>query len=239
MKIIKTFIIELPRGVKFIILINSAIYFVCVILSVFSIDLFKALSFHSFVDTNFRLYQLVTSVFVHSFNIDHILVNSIFFLVFAPGIERKIKTRNFIALYLISGISSVIVAEYFLHQKYIDYNELIKICNRSNSPFKELEISSVTSDLNTNYILGSSGAIFGVLMYYFLDNFLILKKIGYVLFLSIFFIMAIITVITNLNPTSKISESAHLGGSISGAIYFFAYKASSLSRHVFLNKMQT
>lgn len=223
MKKIKSYITNLPKGVKIIFLINLIVYLLTIVLDLFSIDLIKYFSVYSFLDSNFHIYQILTSIFTHSYNFDHILVNSIFILIFAPYVERKIKTKNFVYLYLMSGVISILTAEYFLCEKYIEYSKLINEVVISNSKFKDLEISGIQSNLSYNYLLGSSGAIFGILIYYFLSNFLNVNKIVYNIILLTLFVMSIIIVFTNFDESSRVSESAHLGGVINGLTYFIIF----------------
>ncbi len=86
--------------------------------------------------------------------------------------------------------------------------------------------SYLTFDLGINaedfFILGSSGAVIGFCMYFFLNTIFQLKKIVYNLLVLLLIIQVIIMFIGSYNM--EITALGHTGGLIGGSILFFVYK---------------
>ena len=91
MKTIKTYLTNLPKGVKWIFSVNISIYLLCLItLYGFNYKLQNYLGFYPTYSENFNPLQLITDMFTHSTDVNHIFFNMLFFLIFAPFVENKI-----------------------------------------------------------------------------------------------------------------------------------------------------
>ncbi len=48
----------------------------------------------------------LTSLFLHELDWTHVVFNMVAFLLFAPAVEKRLGTRRFVALYLITGLAA-------------------------------------------------------------------------------------------------------------------------------------
>lgn len=150
---------------------------------------------------HFRVWQLVTYLFLHSpTQLTHILFNMLAVWMFGVELEQRWGTRNFLKYYFITGIgaglSMILVA-------------LL--------PF---DATRATFDVPT---VGASGAVYGILMAW-----AILFPHRQILFMLIFplparvyvLIMGSIAFLAALSATaSPVANVAHLGGLAAGFLY--------------------
>lgn len=79
---------------------------ICFVLSFYFIpSLFNNFSIYNIIDPNFRIWQPLTSMFLHG-GLFHILVNMFVLWQFGNQIEEVIGTKKFLQLYFISGLLS-------------------------------------------------------------------------------------------------------------------------------------
>jgi rhomboid protease GluP len=93
---------------EILLIINVAIYIVSAILSfnAFAISntvLIRIAQSNYMIIYNFLYYEFLTAIFVH-LNLAHILSNSLFLLIFGYRCEELFSTRDFLIIYLISGL---------------------------------------------------------------------------------------------------------------------------------------
>ncbi len=136
-----------------------------------------------FNGSNFII-SIFTSAFAHVDAL-HLGMNMFGLYLFGNMIEYHIKSKDFILLYLVSLIFSGIVSILFLN--YL-----------SN---------------NLNFVVGASGAIFGVWAFYsfYTDT---VKE-----FLIYFLIYHVLIFITGMN----IAWYSHMGGALGGILFWFLY----------------
>ncbi len=187
-----------PRGVKWLLITNVAIFF----LDYFSrfadlhgpIVLFFGLTPVDVVKS-FQIWQLATYMFLHG-GFGHILWNMLALWMFGADIEGAWGMRRFLQFYFFCGIGAgicVVIANFLL-------------------PWGNPNIPTI----------GSSGAIFGILMAYammyptrtILFAFLIPIQVKY-------FVMIIgaIAFLSSFQVNSGVSEFAHLGGLLFGYLF--------------------
>lgn len=146
-----------------------------------------------------QLYTLFTSMFVHG-SIPHIFGNMFIFLFLGLAFEQRVGSKNFLAIYLISGVCGT-VAHSMMNLNFPD-----------------------------NYItlIGASGAIFGIMgafaFSYPRDEVVLPIPMGIMLIMRIKVIYAVIifaameTIIVMVDVQDSTAHFAHLGGLIGGFI---------------------
>jgi membrane associated rhomboid family serine protease len=187
----------LPRAIKWLIIINVAIYLV----GAFSPALGQVLVEYfglipAFVVKRFFIWQLATYMFLHG-GVWHILFNMLSLWMFGSDLETTWGTRRFLQFYFFTGIGAglcVVVLNYLFSSPLIP-------------------------------TIGASGAIYGILLAWavlwpdriILFAFIFPMKVKY--FVIIFGALAFLN---SFNVNSGVSEFAHLGGMAFGYIFLKA-----------------
>jgi len=186
-----------PKGVKWLLISNVAIFFLTFFAERFGFS--GPLIFLKLIPVavvkDFFIWQLVTYAFLHQ-GFGHIIWNMLALWMFGADIERIWGTRRFVQFYFFCAVGAgicVVIANYLL-------------------PWGNPAIPTI----------GSSGAIFGILMVYaimFADReilwgFLIPIKVKY-------FVMIIgaVAFLSSFGVNSGVSNFAHLGGLLFGYLY--------------------
>jgi membrane associated rhomboid family serine protease len=183
--------------------VNSAIWLLMVTtnaLHLLNIDTFWYAHFAMIPSMVVRghIYQIVTNIFLHSWDFLHVLFNMYLLWMFGPRVERTFSSRMFLVYYLVAGIAGSLLS---LGMRLVTGDPLL-----INSPS-----------------LGASGAVFGVIVAYgFLfskDRLLLFfvypieawkAVVGFIVLESLF-------VIFGFMP--NVDHWAHLGGAAAGAIW--------------------
>ena len=239
MKTIKTYISNLPIGVKWIVGINVVIYLIFLIVNnMFGVRLHNYFGAYPTYSDNFNPLQILSCLFVHKLSISHLLVNMLLFLIFAPFIEKKFGTKLFIFIYLICGVFAYTAINYsFIKNKTVieksilnvgvDVNN-IKITNylvddnylSKLKLHQQIKVSDYQRVIGKTY--GASGAIGGMILIYMLFNIRNIKKIMYII-LGSYIIYVTMCAITKESILLSGSDYAHAGGMLGGLIIFLLY----------------
>jgi membrane associated rhomboid family serine protease len=197
-----------PPGVKWLIIVNVAVY----ILQLFFVDSTLAgrpilLAFNLMPYDVLRrgeFWQLVTYMFLHA-SIGHILFNMLALWMFGSAVEQTWGTRRFLQYYFICGIGAGICVVF------------------ANLAFGDVY----------QRVIGASGAIYGLLLAFgmlFPDQeilimflFPIKAKIAVMIFGAIAFL-------SSFQGGGTVSNLAHLGGMLVGYIYIRTQFAGRRSR---------
>jgi membrane associated rhomboid family serine protease len=186
-----------PKGVKWLLISNVAIFLITFFANRFGHA--GPLIFLQLIPVavvkDFFVWQLVTYAFLHG-NFGHIIWNMLALWMFGADIERIWGTRRFVQFYLFCAVGAgicVVVANYLL-------------------PWGNPNIPTI----------GSSGAIFGILMVYailfaereILWGFLIPIKVKY--FVTI---IGAVAFLSSFGVNTGVSNFAHLGGLLFGYLY--------------------
>jgi len=144
----------------------------------------------------YRVYQLVTSVFMHDLqNILHLFFNMYLLWIFGPRVERTFGSKRYLAFYLVCGVAGSIVS---------------------------LLMRLMTGDTDIPS-LGASAAIFGMLVAYgflFANDILLLffafpvkawkAVVGFIVLETLFIL---------LGAMQGVDHWAHLGGAAAAAVW--------------------
>lgn len=231
MKTIKTYLTNLPIGVKTIVGINLFFYLVsCISLFILSFDINYLLGFHPTHSGEFKFYQLFTFMFTHSYDPTHITINLIFLLFFSVPFENKFGLKNYVLMYILSSILCVMSFNTFKNYE----NKVYKQVLIDNGIFIEKFNSDTYYSLDNNkqtlvnkyektfqHGVGASGALFGFVATFIFFNLHNLKKIKIILL----YIISSYVLYFTLEPLfpydfNRIGSSVgHIGGLVCGLLY--------------------
>ena len=164
--------INIPTVTKNIIIINILFWFATVIMS--KIDLTGILGLHYPASGNFRLYQIITYMFMHG-SLAHIFFNMFAVYMFGRILESVWGPKRFLTYYIITGIGAglinILVAYIRIkfHEANMDpeaialvYREGTEVFNRGMN-YTEPLVGQLNILINTTTV-GASGAVFGILL---------------------------------------------------------------------------
>jgi membrane associated rhomboid family serine protease len=247
MRKIKTYISNLPIGVKWIVGINLLVYLMSIIVGIFfNIRLQDYLGAYPTYSNNFNPLQLITHLFTHTFEVYHILSNMVLLLIFSPFVEKKFGTKFFVLTYLVCGILGYMFSNYAYHQnkpfiENIITSSGVKINDIKVKNFKidDDYLSTLNVDENNvvrlyhnviNKLVGASSTISGIIVIFFFFNIRELKRQAstiLAIILSIILGYTIIMNITQQNDILDISDYAHFGGFVGGLIISVYYNTKN------------
>jgi membrane associated rhomboid family serine protease len=159
---------NLTPAVKNIIIINVLIFIACFVVP----GLADNLTGYYFASPNFRPWQIVTHMFMHSMSdFTHIFFNMYALYLFGTALENYWGTKKFIFYYMTCGIGA-----FFLHMS-VSYFEIQKmmqtlsdkeiyqvmITGLEEGRSYKVQMVELYSAINTG-VVGASGAVFGVLL---------------------------------------------------------------------------
>jgi len=238
--VFKTYLSNLPKSIKVLLLINIVVYFIFIISDwFFSYNLNYTFGVHPTCSEKFKVFKIFTHMFSHTINPDHIIGNLIIFLLFAPAVSRIIGDNNTIKLYVFSGLISFFSFNYIMNNKH---NEIVDKLTKTGFDVKKikqdnygyLEMSSFDNanekqkglihlyrQTNT-YLTGSSGSIFAFMVIYL---FLFIKRKKSILLNLLALLLVIDLIDTVINTYIDIlgTMAAHMGGVIGGIVFFIVW----------------
>lgn len=159
---------NLTPAVKNIIIINVLVYLACFVVP----GLNDALTGYYFASPNFRPWQIVTHMFMHSqYDFTHIFFNMYALYLFGTALENYWGTKRFVIYYMTCGIGA-----FFLHMgvSYFEIQEMMKslsdkdiyqvmVVGLEEGRSYKVQMVELYSAVNTG-VVGASGAVFGVLL---------------------------------------------------------------------------
>lgn len=159
---------NLTPAVKNIIIINVLIYLACFVVP----GLNDALTGYYFASPNFRPWQIVTHMFMHSqYDFTHIFFNMYALYLFGTALENYWGTKRFVIYYMTCGVGAFFLhmgVSYFEIQKMMSVlsdREIYQVMITGLEEGKAYKVQMVElySAINTG-VVGASGAVFGVLL---------------------------------------------------------------------------
>jgi len=188
-----------PRGVKWLLIVNCAVFLFIFFLNVLdrgaaqTLTLIFGLQTHGLFHG--MIWQPFTYLFLHG-GISHIVFNMLTLWMFGADLERDWGTRRFLNYYFVCGVGA---------------------------GFCDIALNLALH--TTSITIGSSGAIYGLLLAYGLlyPN----RTVFYGLLFPIpakYFvaIIGVIAFLSSFSPGSGVSNFAHLGGMLFGFLYLRA-----------------
>ena len=210
----------LPTVVKHLLIINVLMYLATITFTRFNIDLTDILGLHFFKASDFRIYQIITYMFMHG-NFGHLFFNMFALWMFGNTLENLWGSKRFLLFYMVCGIGAGLCQELV---QYIQYAN-------SLAPYSTVNLGGhiVTMDtyLNMMTTVGASGAIYGLLLAF---GMMFPNSMIYFYFLipikAKWFVIgyAVIELITGLTGVDNVAHSAHLGGMLFGLLLILYWK---------------
>lgn len=215
----------LPNVVKHLLIINVLMYLATITLVKFkiggsTIDLTDYLGLHFFKASDFRVYQLVTYMFMHG-NFAHLFFNMFALWMFGNTIENIWGSKRFLFFYMVCGIGAGLCQELVQYIQYATSLAQYDTVNLGN------RIVTMDTYLNMMTTVGASGAIYGLLLAFgmmfpdsriYLYFFIPIKAkwfvIGY----------AVLELILGFGSADNVAHFAHLGGMLFGLLLILYWK---------------
>ncbi|MDB5152479.1 MAG: Rhomboid-like protein [Mucilaginibacter sp.] len=155
---------NLTPVVKNLLIINIIFYIATWVLGS-HIDMVTLLGGHYFNSSLFRIWQIITYMFMHG-SLGHIFFNMFALFMFGPILEYSIGSKRFFNLYFICGIGAVaiqmLVQAYQVHG--ITGGFMISHPELDSSFLQYGANAQKLYDIYNTPIVGASGAIFGLLV---------------------------------------------------------------------------
>ena len=210
----------LPTIVKHLLIINVLMFLAYVTLARFNIDLNDILGLHFFKASDFRIYQLVTYMFMHG-NFGHLFFNMFALWMFGNTLENIWGSKRFLLFYMVCGIGAGLCQELVQYIQYATSLAQYETVNMSG------RIISMDSYLNMMTTVGASGAIYGLLLAFgmmFPDSRIYL----YFLFpiKAKWFVIgyAVLELILGFQGVDNVAHFAHLGGMLFGLLLILYWR---------------
>ncbi len=197
--------------VKALVITNVVAWFVLVLLlQQFFLDSPYVFQFLGLVPASFLkgyLWQSFTYMFIHASGIFHILFNMLILWMFGSELERLWGSRFFLTYYLTCGVGAAFI--------YC----LVLMCVAF---FTDVHLTGVP-------VVGSSGAIFGLMVAYgliFKDRILYVMMIFPMKARTFIYFLAGIEILSVLSSGlgGPVANLAHLGGLVTGVLFLVSWK---------------
>lgn len=213
----------MPAVTKNLLIINVLCFLGTIVARGYGIDLNEHLGLHFFLAENFKIYQLVTYMFMHG-GFGHIFFNMFALWMFGRVLEQVWGGKRFLIYYLVCGIGAGLVQELV---QYIQY-----VVDLSNYTTVNIGtgIISMQEYLNLLNTVGASGAIYGILLAFgmlFPNQQIFIIPIPIPIKAKFFVIgYALLELFMGLsnNPNDNVAHFAHLGGMIFGFILIMYWR---------------
>lgn len=150
---------NIPTVTKNLLIINILVFIATYVLNGLNIDLNNIFSLHFFLASDFRIWQLVTYMFMHG-GVMHILMNMFMLWMFGMVVENVWGPKKFLFYYMVCGIGAGLCQELAQYGAYV-YDGLAQ--------YDSIRISTdlvvpMETYLNMMTTVGASGAIYAVLL---------------------------------------------------------------------------
>lgn len=166
-------------------------------------------------NSNFRIYQFVTYMFLHA-NFSHLLFNMFALWMFGRTLERDLGAKRFLIYYFVTGIGAGLL------QMGVTWLGVVHIRNLAESAggFSPELYASMMAKIGTVSI-GASGAVFGILLAFGMmyPNSMIILLIPPIPMKAKYFVMiygALELVLGISGRATGVAHFAHVGGMLFG-----------------------
>ncbi len=205
----------MPPVTKNLIFINVLFFLATNVLEKYGMDLTSMFGLHFFLASDFKIYQLLTYMFMHG-NLMHIFFNMLAVWMFGRIVEVAWGSRRFLIYYLICGIGAGVMQELV---QWIDFQ--VSGMAAYDSVNMGGSIIPMDAYLNLMTTVGASGAVYGILLAFGLsypDERMFVFPIPVPIKAKYFVIgYAVIELFSGLSSSNDgVAHFAHLGGMIVG-----------------------
>ena len=160
----------LPTVVKHLLIVNVLMFLATFTFERFNIDLTNILGLHFFKASDFRIYQIITYMFMHG-GFTHLFFNMFSLWMFGSLLEKVFGSKRYLIYYISCGIGAALVQELvwqFSWQNILassvsgpasgSITDIIKAINEGHAAF------TMNDFYNSLVTIGASGAVFGILL---------------------------------------------------------------------------
>ena len=171
-----SFFSGIPKVCKNILIINFIVWLAQLVLMQKGIDLSDTLGLYYFESSNFRIYQLVTYMFLHDpHSLGHVFFNMFAVFMFGRLLEQMWGPKRFLIYYFITGIGAALVQMLVVGLRIYS----VKSGLSPEAIYEVVEQGRQLLEQNMNYTasakgalnllmntgtIGASGAVFGILL---------------------------------------------------------------------------
>lgn len=213
---------NLPAVTKNLLIINVLCFLGALVARRYGVDLNGLLGLHFFMASDFKLFQLVTYMFMHA-DFQHIFFNMFAVWMFGRTLEQVMGPKRFLTYYMACGIGAGLV------QEVIQYIQYATELSHYSSVDTGLAVIPMEEFLNMMTTVGASGAVYGILLAFgmlFPNSQMFVFPIPFPIKAKFFVVgYAVIELFAGLGASGDgIAHFAHLGGMIFGFFLLMYWK---------------
>lgn len=213
---------NLPPITKNLLIINVLCFLGGVVARRYGVDLNDLLGLHFFLASDFKLYQLITYMFMHA-DFQHIFFNMFAVWMFGRTLEQVLGANRFLTYYMVCGIGAGLV------QEVVQYIQYVTELSHFDGVNTGLAVIPMEEYLNLMTTVGASGAVYGILLAFgmlFPNSQMFVFPIPFPIKAKFFVVgYAIIELFSGLGSSGDgIAHFAHLGGMIFGFFLILYWK---------------
>lgn len=214
---------KLPPITKNLLIINVLCWMGTMAMAKYGIDLHKLLGLHFFLAPSFKIWQLITYMFLHE-GFQHLFFNMFAVWMFGRIMEMQWGSKRFLWFYLICGIGAGLTQELF---QFAEYE--ITLASLGDDVTPQL-IQRLRLYMNAFLTVGASGAVYGILLGYgmtFPDNQLFIIPIPFPIkakWLVVGYIVLELALGLRNSTSDNVAHFAHLGGMLAGFLLMLYWK---------------
>ena len=145
--------------IKILVIINILAFLANYVLSFRGIDLNDIFGLHFFLASDFKLFQIITYMFMHG-GLEHLFFNMFALWIFGCAVERVWRPKNFIFYYIFCGIGAGLVQELAQYAQY-SMEGLAAYDSVMSTDGTKVPMDSY---LNLWTTVGASGAIYAIIL---------------------------------------------------------------------------
>jgi membrane associated rhomboid family serine protease len=218
---------HLPVVTKNLLIINILMYFLTFVFKQMQYtDLNDYFSLHHHLAEKFKPYQWLTHMFMHA-NARHLFSNMFGLLIFGKMLEDYWGQKRFVIFYVFCGLAATIPQYIINHREVMELIDLKNGYMASDVLTKAQKagmLEGYYSAMDNFYVLGASGALYGILggVFYIFGNmpmsmFFIPVSIPLKYIVTLYMILEI-TGGLRKSPFDNVAHFAHIGGLIAGMV---------------------
>ena len=151
---------NLPAVTKNLLIINVLCYFGIIVANRYGIDLKDVLGLHFFLASDFKLFQLISYMFMHA-DIQHIFFNMFAVWMFGRTLEQVMGPKRFLIYYMVCGIGAGLVQELVQYVEFLTLSSSMPL-EAVNLVFQE---GAELLRSRMNYVDGNMASLNSTVMY--------------------------------------------------------------------------
>lgn len=216
---------NLPTVTKNLLIINVLCFFGAVVGEKYGFDLNEICGLHFFMASDFKLWQLITYMFMHA-NLEHIFFNMFAVWMFGRTLEHVWGPKRFLIYYMVCGIGAGLI------QELVQYGEYVMVLQDYQQVDTGFGIIPMSDYLNMMNTVGASGAVYGILLAFgmlFPNSQMFVFPIPFPIKAKYFVIgYAVIELLLGMSRAGDgIAHFAHLGGMLFGLLLILYWKKNN------------